>query len=279
MRFRIIFFVVLGFFLTMNVLLWRSEFAPNSRFGSTLPAEVVWEKLLTSPDDSWLDIRHRGSKIGRAHWTAKINEDFPEDDPELALDLPPEGMISRVTGYTLDFGGHVLLDEVTRLRFDCGLSLDTNQAWQSFTFKFLVKPFSLEIRSIAREQKIRVVIEDDGRKEYVYSFEDLRNPDKILRDLGGPLLPATLGAFTLPLRQLPAAPASASGPGANPLGFTWQARHDRMQLGRTDVRVYRIEARVLGRYGLVFLVSPIGEVLRIELPDEIILTNDALTNF
>ena len=49
MRFRIYFLIVTAFFVTMNVLLWRSEYGARSYQGSSLPSELVWEKVLTSP--------------------------------------------------------------------------------------------------------------------------------------------------------------------------------------------------------------------------------------
>ncbi len=44
------------------------------------------------------------------------------------------------------------------------------------------------------------------------------------------------------------------------------------------MRVYRLEARLLGRFRAVILVSLEGEILRVELPDDIVLTNDVLTS-
>jgi hypothetical protein len=269
MRYRLIFLAIVAFFLTMNVLLWRSEFASRNRFSAPVPPGVVWEKLVTSPDDSWLEIRHHGVRIGRAQWLATIKEEFPRED-EFSEDLPPEGMVHRVTGYTLDFDGWVSLDELTRLRFNLGLRLDTNQVWTDLSVKVVVKPFSLALDASSLREELRVTVEDETRKEYVYPFSQLRTPDKLLRDLGGPLLPAALGAFSLPLRN----GQSVDGQG----GFAWEARHDRLQLGRADLRVYRLEATAFGRYKATLLVSPVGEVLRIELPDDIIMTNEALTS-
>ena len=268
MRYRLSFFIIAAFFLTMNALLWRSEFASKSRFTAPVPPIVVWQKVVTSPDDSWLEIRHHGVRIGRAHWLATINEEFPPEDDFLE-DLPPEGMVHRVTGYTLEFDGWVSMDELTRLRFNVGLRLDTNQVWQQFDLKVVMKPFSLDVDAWAQREQIRVVMEDETRKEYTYSFADLRKPDKLLRDLGGPLLPATLGAFGLALRSGQDVEGAA--------GFTWDARHDRLHLGRNDLRVYRLEAVAFGRYKAVLFVSPVGEVLRVELPDDLVMMNEALT--
>jgi hypothetical protein len=56
----------------------------------------------------------------------------------------------------------------------------------------------------------------------------------------------------------------------------WQARHDSVRMGHSAVRAYRLESRILDRYSVVLFVSRVGEILRAELPDEIILVNDAL---
>lgn len=269
MRHRLLFILATAFFILMNALLWRSEFAQKSSFGTPVPAEVVWDKLVTSPDNSWLEIRHRGSKVGRAHWVATINEEAPEEDL-LFEDIPPEGMVRTVTGYTLDFDGTVNIDEWTRLRFNMTLKLDTNQVWRDLTVKFALKPFTMEILASAAKQELRIATEDETRREYIYPFADLKNPQKILRDLGGPLLPAALGALAVPL--------PANTPNRPTAGISWEARNDRLRIGRTDLRVYRLETRLLGRYSVVLFVSPVGEVLRVELPDEIVLANDALTS-
>lgn len=272
MRQRLIFFAVTGFFIGMNLLLWRSEYGDSARFGASLPTDVVWEKVLTSPDDSWMEVRHRGAKIGRAHWRARLSEEVPEFDPEDPLgELSPEGMVQTVTGYSLDFSGNVALDELTRLRFDLGLELDARQAWKELTIKLVVKPFSLEVFASAQEEAVRLVaVEDDQRKEWTYKLADLRDPARLMKDLGGPMLPAALGALMGPLR----AEAAAGGP-----GLVWEARNDRLMVGRTELRVYRLEARLLERFRAVFLVSPVGELLRVEFPGDLVMINDALVSF
>jgi hypothetical protein len=129
MRFRITFLIVTAFFVTMNVLLWRSEYGTRSRQGSPLPSELVWEKVLTSPDNSFLEIRHRGVKIGRAHWAATVGEAAATG--KVMDDMPPEGMVKTLTGYTIDFDGTISLDDLSRLRFNCHLELNTNRTGRS----------------------------------------------------------------------------------------------------------------------------------------------------
>ena len=49
-----------------------------------------------------------------------------------------------------------------------------------------------------------------------------------------------------------------------------------MRIGRTAVQVYRVRTRVLDRYEVCAIVSRAGEILRVELPGQVILVNDRL---
>ena len=269
MRFRITFLIVTAFFVTMNVLLWRSEYGARSHQGSPLPSELVWEKVLTSPDNSFLEIRRRGVKIGRAHWAATVGEAAATG--KVMDEMPPEGMVKTLTGYTIDFDGTISLDDLSRLRFNCHLELNTNQNWQEFGIKVILKPYSWEVTANAESQSLKF-FNDDGEKktERTFTAADLRNPEKLAKEIGGATLPATLAALGIPL-QLPNAATSG-------VRFKWEAANDRLKIGNNLVRVFRIETRLFERFKAVLFVSPVGELLRVELPDEIILTNDALLN-
>jgi hypothetical protein len=270
MRYRLVFFVVTVFFVSMNVLLWRSEFAQSGRLGPPVPADLVWDKVLTSPDFSFLEIRHHGVKIGRAKWAANVGE-ARSTGQIMSEEVPPEGMVRNLAGYTLDFDGSVSLEDLTRLHFTFTLKLDTNQDWREVSFKLRIKPYSWEVQASAVQQQLRLISDDDeGKRDRTYTFAELRNPEKFLRDLGGAGLPALFSALGVPLQP-------ANAPGVS-LGLNWEAREDRLRIGSTDVRVYRLEARLLGRYKAAFFVSRVGEILRVDLPDDIVLTNDALTN-
>src|SRR5512136_508398 len=86
------------FWLAMNVLLWRSEFGPRNPMGSVVPVEAVWRKILTAPDDSALEIRHRGKKIGFCHWAANLGRERATGKT-LAEEALPEGSIERLSCY------------------------------------------------------------------------------------------------------------------------------------------------------------------------------------
>ena len=62
------------------------------------------------------------------------------------------------------------------------------------------------------------------------------------------------------------------------VGLKWDAREDKLKVGGSFMRVYRLQTRILDHFPVLIYVSRIGEILRIELPDEIILANDALLN-
>jgi len=74
---RLCFVLTAGFFLTMNVLLFRSEFGGGNKLGSAVPAEIVWQKVLTAPDNSTLEIRHHGVKIGLGRWMPAVARTWP----------------------------------------------------------------------------------------------------------------------------------------------------------------------------------------------------------
>jgi hypothetical protein len=104
------------------------------------------------------------------------------------------------------------------------------------------------------------------------SISDLQNPDKVLTELGGPTLPAALAALGL------RSPSPQAGTNGVALGLKWEGRNDWLQVGHNPVRVYRLEARLFDRFRAALFVSPVGEILRVELPEDTLMVNDALTN-
>ena len=267
MRYRFFIAFVIVFFITMNVLLFRSEFG-SGRHGSPVPVATVWEKILNCPDSPFLEIRYQNTKVGRAHWSASIVEGPVGDGEE--FDEMPEGMIKAFTGYTLEFDGSFNFDEATRMRFNSILRLDTNQTWQQLSLNLTVKPESWKFVATATNQTLRFISDgDEGAKDQVFTFAELRNPEKIARALGGPLLPVTLGAMGLSLNQ--------TGTNRLATNLRWRARQSSLRVGRNSLRVYRLEARLLERARIVIFVSPVGEILRMELPGDVVLTNEQLT--
>jgi len=105
---RVILVALAGFWVTMNVLLWRAEYGKKAGLGTSVPARVVWQKILTSPDSSSLTIWRKGKKIGFCHWITSVSEDLSRVS---STEEPPEGMVREIVNYRLELGGNVILAE------------------------------------------------------------------------------------------------------------------------------------------------------------------------
>jgi hypothetical protein len=267
------------FFVTMNVLVWRSEFGGRSTLGSTVRPEVVLARMLESSDTSDLEIRHRNQKIGRCRWTPTVVERFQAEPDDQAL---PEGMVREVTGYSVDLDGSFAVKDLPRIRFNFHLNLDTNHAWTDLQSRLLVnlrgerQPLQFEARASAAQDNLTLspplFTEGDGHPEEVIPLAALRNPDKLLQQLGGPALPAALAALGIPLQQLPAGTRSAT--------LEWQAlKGHRIPLGRSMIPVYCLRTRLFDRYPITLYVTESGEIFRGELANEVTLVNEKLLTF
>ncbi|HEY2952763.1 MAG TPA: hypothetical protein VGK40_09280 [Verrucomicrobiae bacterium] len=268
---RVISLLIVVLFVVMNVLLIRSEFGRNP-LHSPISTAMVWQKILTAPDNSSLEILHHGKRIGNCTWAPNVGEEMATG--KISSDTPPpEGMVKQLTGYSIAFEGNLgLEDYASRLRFDFVLKLSTNHAWQEFTTKLNLRPSTWELRAVAVEERVRLRIEDTaGKTEHVFTFAELQNPESIVREFGGPFLPEVLEAMGLPLR--PGRLSATNGPAALSLGLEWVARNDWLKVGHEPMRVFRLQARLLGSLQMLIYVSPVGEILRVELPDEIVLVN------
>jgi len=271
MRSRLSFLLISLFWVAMNVLLWRSEFGERSRRATSIPVDIVRQKILTAPDNSSLEISHHGEKVGFCRWSPNVGEDI-STGKRAVDDLPLEGMVKRLAGYTIDLEGKIALEHfVNRLRFDLNLQLTANHAWHEFDLRLALRPYIWQIHSRADARKIVFRRDDEtGNTERTFNFDDLANPAGALAEFGGALSPAVVGALGMSLNQTNTPPLS--------LGLHWEAFNDWLNLGRTQLRVYRLQARLLGGHHIKVFVSPVGEILRVELPDEIVLVNDAILN-
>jgi len=285
---RITFIGICLFFVTMNVLLWRSEFSGQKQLAGSIPPQVAWEKILTAPDDSTMEIIAGGQKSGYCRWIANVGEAVTtgkrSDENEI-----PEGMIAKPTGYSIDLEGNYLFRDpasdssahdaaqnprnLSRLRFEFHTRFTTNHVWQDFSLRTVLRPMSLEIKSRENHQKI-VVKFDDGtsRIERTINYSDLGNPGKILSEFGVSGVSGWLGYM--------GAMSGLGRAGTNTMSFglNWKAHNDWLRIGHSQVRVYRLETRLLDRYEVKVTVSRVGEILRIDLPGDLVLMNDALIN-
>ena len=267
---RIALLVITVFWVTMNFLLWRSEFGRSDHEGSRVPVAVVWKKILSAPDSSTLEIRHHGKKIGDCTLASKISEDLSAATLDPTAPPTPEAK-TKNTSYRIHLDGSLAVEGVaTRLRFDGYLKMNTNQAWQDFSLRVMLRPSVWELRAAASEQAIHLRTEDDqGKSERTVKLADLQNPEAILRELDVPPSLKLLGLTGL-LAQ------DSTGKAPLSLGLVWEAHDDRYEIGHTTIRVYRLKAKLLERFGIVVTVNRVGEILRVELPDEWVLASDPL---
>jgi hypothetical protein len=270
---RLTLILVTLFWVTMNVLLWRSEFGPGKYAGSPVPPMVVWQKILTAPDNSSLNITHHGVKIGNCQWSAAVG---PNGSASKLLlnDDPVDALQDRPLNYRIDVQGTVMVgNPAIPLGFALNLEFDTNHVWQEFRLRLNSRPNRMELRARASEGTIHVQADGEGgRIERVINLSDLLNPEALARDLD---LPAGLSALEL----LSAMGLQSRGHPNSPtsLGLAWQARNDWINIAHTAVRAYRVQAPLLDRFHVVVIVSRVGEILRVELPDEVVFVNDQLT--
>jgi hypothetical protein len=271
---RLYFPLVILFWGTMNVLLWRSEMGAGRETGNEVPTAVVWQRVLTAPDDSSLQVLCQGRRAGYSRWAANVGEEVATGKVA-SEDGEPEGRVRRLMGYTLDFDGNVLVGEgMPRLRCSWRAEFATNQAWRKMSLRLVVRPNIWEFRADAATETLTMLVEgSDGRHERTFKFAELGQPEALLLALGNPLA----GEW---LRELmPTPPRAAATPHTPALGLAWEARNDWLTIGHTKVRVYRLQARLLGRHQVVVIVSRVGEILRVELPNGWRLVNEALFEF
>lgn len=268
---RITLILITLFWVTMNYLLWRSEFGERKHVGSTVPVEVVWRKILTAPDDSDLGVIHHNRPIGSGRWSSNIGQSLGSKKI-IADELPPEGIVEGPTGFRLNFYGNASLTDVPgRLSFNFDLKLTTNQDWQEFSLTFKLHSSTWEIHSLAAEQTLHLKVKDENEKsERIFKFSDLQNPQVLARQLDLPFPVEFFGTLGLS--------SNAQNDISFSPGLTWEARNDWITIGHTSVRAYRLQAALFDRFRIVVIVSQVGEILRVELPDDWLLINNDLTN-
>jgi hypothetical protein len=270
---RLFFPLVTLFWVTMNVLLWRSEIGSARQAGSPVPTPVVWDKMLTAPDDSSLQIVYQGRNIGYCRWAPNVGEELATGKTGTE-DYELEGRVKKLSGYTVDVDGSVLVGKPPqRLRFNCHANFDTNRFWRQMTVRLTMRPNVLEIRADASAQTLAVRLDSQNSSVWqrTFTFAEMARPESLLGAFGGPL---ALGWLADAAKDAgPAAPKQLA------LGLNWQARNDWLKIGHAEARVYRLEARLLDKYQAVLVLSRVGEILRVELPSDLVLVNEALSNF
>lgn len=262
------FLIIAVFWLVMNGLLWRSEVGAGNRVAAPVPTALVWEKILTAPDDSSLSINFRGKKIGYLRIRPSVTEAGAKG--KIASENEPEGMVRKAAEYNLDFEGSLVVEAVQRsIRFESQFVYAPSMKWERFRAGAFVRPYRWELRGSAAERNLWFQ-STDGETEWIHQFtaDDLRNPKRLLAQMDSPLVAALLPQY---LNSL----VATNSPGIS-LALNWEAQREWLQIGRNRVRIYRLEARLLDRHRIVVLVSRVGEILRVEVPGDVKLVNEVL---
>jgi hypothetical protein len=259
---RAVFILVAVFWVTMNVLLWQTEFG-SRKSGGAVPVPIVWEKILTAADDSSLTVFHNDKLVGACHLQTEVGEEWSRIGDENM----PAGRPVKSRGYHLRLDGSVVVPELTnRFRFEGEMKLDKKRAWQSVSARLTMRPLTWQIDSVAAEQSVHFILEGGPNPlDMVLRFSELQNPAALSLKLLGPVAGDFAEEAGLTGTTRPAA-----------LGVDWDAHEDSIRIGRTAVQVYRLHTRLMDRYEINALVSRAGEILRVDLPDGFMLVNDRL---
>lgn len=249
-----------AFFAVMNVLLWRAEFGGARHSGGGVPVARVTGLILNAPDDSPMALLRHGERLGSLRWFPQVLEEAP------AGEFAPEGFTRGRQGWKLNFDGNLFGEAAgLRLRFSGHVTLAPDRSWQDLQLRAGARPLYVEITADAAERRLRLAREDGGeREEFHYTFDQLRQPQRVLADLGLGWL-ALLGSGA----RLPDLQAAAAA-------VETEARLDWLRVGEARLRVYRLAVRLPERQQAVLYVSRAGEILKVQLPGQIHLIHDAL---
>ena len=270
---RFFFIAIAGFWIVMNYLLWQSQYASHSQLGSAVPPDVVWDKILTAPDNSSLDIYDHDKKIGLCHWVATVGDTTQALNKSLAEDYAPDGLMPQPSSYGLNIEGNTALFTTNHVRFEVQLRLSTNETWQDFRMTLRIRPTMVDIHAIAASQKVMVKVSgDNGVWQRAFKFSDLENPTALLSDIGGVEAIAMAGAATAAMPMQPEAVAKMAS------NIKWEAHEDWMRFGHSKVKVYRLETTFLGQHLYIF-TSRVGEILWVEAPNKLTFRNEAFNHF
>lgn len=279
---RALFALIAAFWILMNALLIRSEFGSGNEVSGSIPISQVWQNILTAPDDSSLAIMSQGQRIGSIRWVPNVGEDLTGDKLSKQV-ASPDGMIATLKDYRIDGEGNVSTAPTSRVRFSWGILFNTNHQWREFTARLGGRPATWQVKGDAARNELELRHEAYEKVvwEQKMSFDALRHPELLLAalSLGGTAKPGkTASAFSLD--SLQALTATGLGQGAAETSLWdrihWSSRHDTMKIGRSKVRVFLLEARLTPSLKARIFISRVGEILRVELPGELVLVNEAI---
>jgi len=187
---RLTVIVIVAFWLAMNVFLWRAEYGSHGP-SMPVPPQLIWKKILTAPDTSSLTIYANGERTGFCEISTGVGQEMAALD----ADKVPSGL-SR-TGYQIHTSGNLSLGDFSnRFKFDGRIRYNKSREWEELEIHISNRASSAIIHSIATNRVVEITVNsEDGKIQREFSFDDLRNPNTLLRSFAGDLA----GDFDLPL--------------------------------------------------------------------------------
>lgn len=277
---KAILLLLTSFWLVMNVLLVRSEFGSGKEIGGSVPVSMVWHTMLNAPDDSALAIVGQGERIGSLRWVPVLGEDTSGSSLHQQV-TAPEGMVSALKNYRIETEGNLNTGPASRVRFAWNMTLSTNHHLQEFTARLGNRPATWQLKGNTSRNQLEVRHESYDKVvwEQAMSMDALRHPELLLAA-------ASLGetskssASGLSISSLQALASSGVSEGSGSASFweriQWRASHEWMRLGSSKVRVYRLDATLSQTIKASVLVSRVGEILKVTLPGDWVLINEAI---
>lgn len=263
---RLFFVFILLFWMAMNFLLWRQEVVGIQLGGSAIDPEIVLQKILEAPDDSSLEVRHHQERIGFLRWKPTVEEAFDPASNNTQV-IAPEGIVNRTLGYYVNIDSRLRIPEwKQQFRLFSRLSLHADRSWRDFNINFGYAASHMAINA-SEDSPILTVEIDDG--------ENQRNLQIPLRDMTSTLallsgMSPGAGSFLADLNQrLPTGDFEKTT-------FQWEASSGIMDVGHANLRVYRLRTNLPGGLPVKITVSRVGEILLVELPDQIRMINEVL---
>ncbi len=253
-----------AFWLTMVILLWRTESGTGGKLVSSVPLEAVVERILNAADPSTLRLTRQGQDLGQLRWLPSVRERPPETNS-----LSPEGMVSAATGYHLDIDLTLKANTPDARWYVVGqIDLDLKHQWEELVLRLIQRPTTWELRSSRGEDAVELIIDEGRGKNFRQRFsrEDLNQIPAALGPVAA-ILPPGLGLTS------PKPSSTTNGP-ATP-AIRWEASDGELRVGRHSMRAFRIEGRILEHFTVVAYISRAGELLRVELPDHYLLQSIA----
>lgn len=261
---QLVFVGIAGFWVIMNVLLWRHE-VKGLNLGSPVDPNLVVGKVLEAPDDSVLQIRYRSDRVGFFRWKPTVNEGPPTADA--GRDFAPDGIVLQRQGYIIDAESRIRLPGwPEQLRMNAHLNITEDRAWRDLTLNLTFLGTRAEFFTDAADRTLMVTVNEVDQQR------TLRVPiSEMLRDLK--MLERLNLTALAPLAGLEEWFKAATPESYEP---EWEARSGWLEVGHTRMRVYRLHANLLGRYPVTVTISRVGEILIVKIAKEFELVNEVL---